>query len=98
MTKTFSIVGHKIYNLIENEHFVMFLTSKLMTCYIDSFTSKRKSQSFAYIFNENKHMYEILDLENSINIYIQYGLIEQAVIKNARAILFFEVGQSREQS
>ena len=50
------MLSHKLYNLNVNEDFVMFLTSKLFTCFIDGFTSKMKSQSIA-------HIYWILDLE-----------------------------------
>jgi hypothetical protein len=32
MTKTHSMVSHKIYNLNANEGYVIFLTSKLITC------------------------------------------------------------------
>ena len=45
------MVSHKNYNLNVNEDFVMFSTSKLITCYIDSFTSIMKSQSIAYLLN-----------------------------------------------
>jgi hypothetical protein len=75
MTKPLSMVSHNKYNLSANEAFVMFLTSKLITCFIDGFTSKRKSQSIAYYSME-------------VNIYIgfwtlkmkctQYGLYGQA--------------------
>jgi len=43
MTKTLAMVSHKNYNLSANEGFVMFLTSKFVTCFIDGFTLKRKS-------------------------------------------------------
>jgi hypothetical protein len=57
MTKTLSMVGHNTYNFSANEAFVMFLTSKLFTCFIDGFTSKRKSQSIAYQLNGSEHIY-----------------------------------------
>ena len=57
MTKTLSMVSHKNYNLSANESFVLFFTSKLITCIIDSFTSKMKSQSIAYLFNGSKHIH-----------------------------------------
>jgi hypothetical protein len=60
-----------------------FLTSKLITCFIDGFTSKRKSQSIAYLFNGSEHIYWILDLENEVHsIYCR--LCGQATFKNAR--------------
>ena len=58
MTKTLWMVSQKYYNLNANEDFVMFLTSKLITCFIDGFTSKRKSQSC--LFTQWKWTY-ILD-------------------------------------
>ena len=54
------MVSHRFYNLSANENSVMFLTSKLITCYIDGFTSKRKSQIIDYLLNESEHIY-ILD-------------------------------------
>jgi hypothetical protein len=93
MTKTLSMVSHKSYNLIANEGFVMFLTSKLITCFIDGLSLKRKSQSVAYLLNESEHIYWILDLDNEVHP-ISYGLYGQATFKNARAISFFEVGWS----
>jgi hypothetical protein len=53
----FQIVGHKNYNLGVNEDFVMFLTSKLMTCFIDGFTSKMKSQSIVYLLIRSAYIY-----------------------------------------
>ena len=67
MTKTLSMVSHKNYNLSANEGFVIFLTSKLITCFIDSFTSKMKSQSIAYLLNGSEHIYWILDLEDEVH-------------------------------
>ena len=85
------MVSHKNYNLNASDGFVIFLTSKLITCFIEDFTSKMKSQSIAYLLN-------------GVNIYIgfwtlkmkhtQYELYGQEAFKNARAILFFEVGRS----
>ena len=40
MTKTLSMVSHKIYNLNANEGFVKKSTSKFITCFIDDLTSK----------------------------------------------------------
>jgi hypothetical protein len=45
----------------------MFLTSKLITSFIEGFTSKRKSQSNAYLLNGNEHIYWSLDLENEVH-------------------------------
>ena len=67
MTKTLLMVRHKIYNLGANEDFVIFLTSKLITCFIDNFISKMKSQSNAYLLNESEHIYWILDLEDEVH-------------------------------
>ena len=40
MTKTLSMVIYISYNFSINEGFVMSLSSKLSTCFIDGFTSK----------------------------------------------------------
>ena len=63
MTKTLYMVSYKNYNLSTNEDFILFLTSKLITCFIVGFTLKRKSQSIAYLLNGSEHIYWILDLE-----------------------------------
>ena len=67
MTKTLSMVGHKNYNLSANEDFVIFLTSMLITCFIDGFTLKMKSQSIAYLLNESEHIYWIQDPEDEVH-------------------------------
>jgi len=43
------------------------ITSKLITCFTVGFTSKMKSQSIAYLLNDNKHIYWILNLENKMH-------------------------------
>ena len=45
----------------------MFLTSKLITCFIEGFTSKRKSQSIAYLLHEIEQIYWNLDLANEVH-------------------------------
>ena len=53
----------------------MFLTSKLIPCLIDGFTSKRESQSIAYLLNESEHIdigFWTLKMK-----CIQYGLYGQ---------------------
>ena len=62
-----SMIIHKNHNLSDNEGFVMFLTSKLITCFIDGFTSKMKSQSIDYSLNGNEHIYWILHLEDAVH-------------------------------
>ena len=48
------MVSHKSYNLNANEGLVMFLASKLMTCFIDGCISKIKSgESFIYSMEVN---------------------------------------------
>ena len=67
MTKTLSMVSHKNYNLSANEGFVIFLTSKLITCFIDDFTLKMKSRSIAYVLNGSEDIYWILDIEGEVH-------------------------------
>ena len=57
------MVSNKICNLSANEVVVNFLTSKLITCFINGFILKTKSQSIAYLLNGSEQMYWILDLE-----------------------------------
>ena len=61
------MVSHNNYNLSANEAFAMFLTSKLITCFINNFTLKRKSQSIAHLVNGSEHIYWILDLEDEVH-------------------------------
>ena len=77
------MVSHKNYNPSTNEGFVMFLTSKLITCLIDGFTLKKKSHLVAQLFNESEHIYWILDLENEVH---SRWLCGQVAFKNARVI------------
>ena len=58
MTKILSMVSCKNYNLDVNENFVIFFTFKLITCFIDCFISKRKSQSIAHLLNESDHVWK----------------------------------------
>ena len=95
MTKTLSLVSHKNYNLGANEGFVIFFTSKLITCFIDCFASKMKSQLFGYLLNGSEHILEYIGIWTLKMKCIESGLYGQAAFKNARAILFFEVKRSR---
>jgi hypothetical protein len=67
MTKALSMISHKNYNLNAKWGFCHFLASKLITCCIDRFTLRRKSQSIAYLLNESEHIYWMLDLENEVH-------------------------------
>ena len=51
------MVSRKNYNLNTNEGFVIFLTSKLITCFIGGFTLIMKPQSIAYLLNGSEHIY-----------------------------------------
>ena len=56
--KPFQMVSHinsKVLNA--NEDFVIFLTSKLITCFIDGSTSGMKSQSIAYLLGGSEYIY-----------------------------------------
>ena len=67
MTKIMENGKSQNYNLNINEDFVMFLTSKLIMCFIDGFTSGMKSQSIAYLLIGSAHIYWILDLEGEVH-------------------------------
>ena len=60
-------MSHKNYNLNASEAFVIFLTSKLITCFIDGFTLIMKPQSIAYLLNGSEHIYWILALEGEVH-------------------------------
>ena len=51
---------------------VTFLTSKLITCFIDDFTSKMKSWSIDHLSSRNEHIYWILDLEDEVHSNLGY--------------------------
>ena len=61
------MVNLKYYNLDANR-FLIFLTSKLITCFIDGFTSKVRSQSIAYLLNGSEHLYWILDFKDEVQL------------------------------
>jgi hypothetical protein len=61
------MVIHKNYNLNANEDFVIFLTSKLITCFIDNFTLGMKSQSILYLLRGSVHIHWILNLEGEMH-------------------------------
>ena len=65
--RQFQMVSHINDNLSVNEDFVMFLTSKLITCFIDDFTFGMKSQSIVYLLIGSAHIYWILDLEGEVH-------------------------------
>jgi hypothetical protein len=75
------MVNHKFLNLGANESFVMFSTSKLITCFIDALTLKRNSQSIAYYSMEMNTYIGFWTLKMKCT---QYGLYGQMTFKNAR--------------
>ena len=79
------MVSHKNHNLSANEGFVIFLTSKLTTCFVDGVTLKMKSPSIAYQFlNGGESIYWVLDFEDD-------GLYGQATFKNAKGNFIYRV-------
>ena len=56
MTKVILNGKSQNYNFNVDEDFVMFLTSKLITCFIDGFTSGMKSQSIACLLIGSAHI------------------------------------------
>ena len=89
MTKSLSIVSEKNYNLSGNEDFVIFLTSKLITCFIDGFTLKMKSsQLLIYSMEVNIYIaFETLKMKCT-----QYGICGQVAFKNASTLVFSKSG------
>ena len=73
----------------------MFLTSKLIICYIDGFIPKRHP-NLLIIHSMKVNIYiETWTLKMKCTQYTR--LYRQAVSQNARAILYFEVKWSRQQ-
>jgi len=62
------------------------LTSKLITFFIDGFTSVMKSQSMDYLVSE---VYIYIGFETLKVKCAQYGICSQTAFKNARAMFFF---------
>ena len=61
------MVRFKIYNLNANESFVIFFTSKLITCFIGGFILTMKPQSIAHLLLGSAHIYWIVDLEGEVH-------------------------------
>ena len=60
------MVSRKNYNLNTNEGFVIFLTSKLISCFNGGFTLIMKPQPIAHLLNGSEHIYWI-DLEGEVH-------------------------------
>ena len=82
------MVSRKNHNLNANEGFVIFLTSKLITCFIGGFTLTMKPQSVAHLHNGNEHIYWILDLEGEVHSI--WDLWANG-LQDARAMSFFKI-------
>ena len=67
MTKIILNDKSQNYKLNVNEDFVMFLTPKLIMCFIDGFTSGMKFQSIPYLLIGSAHIYWILDFEVEVH-------------------------------
>ena len=67
MTKTLSMVSDQTYILNTNEGFVIILTSKLITCFIDNFTLNMKLHSIMYLLNGSELVYWIFDLKGEVH-------------------------------
>ena len=93
MTKTLSMVSHKNYNLNAKWGFCHFLTSKLITCFIEGFTLRRKSQSIAYLLNGSEHSVYIgfWTLKPKCTQYGLYGWATFKMLGSGRA----KVGHAR---
>ena len=84
------MVSHKSYSINANEDFEMFLTSKLITCFIDTFTSGMKSKSISSLLIESTHMY-ILDLEGEVHSIWDLWISD---LQECKVNDFFEFGRS----
>ena len=84
-----TMVSHKNYNLSVNEGCVIFVTSKLIACFIDGFTSKKISRLIAYLLHGNEHIYWTLDLEGEVHSRGDFWI---SAFKNARTMVFSKSG------
>ena len=71
---------------------LIFLTSKLITFFIDGFTSGMKSQSTAYLLSGSAHIY--IEYETLKVKCTQHWICSKAAFKNARAMFFSKSGGS----
>ena len=76
MIKTLRMVSHKKFKINANEYFVMFLTSELITCFIDTFTSGVKSQSIASLLSGSTHTHTHIGFWTLRVKCTQYGICE----------------------
>ena len=93
--RQFQMVSHETYNLNVKWGFCNFLTPKLITLFIDGFTSGMKSQAMTRLPGGSAHIYtgfETLKMKCT-----QYKICSQATFKNTRASVFPEVGRDGQQ-
>ena len=90
MTKSLSIVSNKNYNLNANEDFVIFLTLKLITCFIGGFILKVKSSQLL-IYSMEVNIY--IEFETLKMKCTQYGICGEVALKNASIIVFSKSGR-----
>ena len=89
--RQFQMISYKNDNFNVSENFVNFLISKLITCFINGFTSGMKSQSIVYLPIGSVHIYWISNLKGEVH---QYGICGQSAFKNAKAIFFSKLSRA----
>jgi hypothetical protein len=92
--RPFEMISHIEYNLNANEDFVTFLTSKLITCFIDSFPLDLKSRSILYLLSGSEHVYWILDLGGDMH---SIWVLWTSRLQECKGNLFFEVRRGGQQ-
>jgi len=81
------MVSHKnVYPQCLREFHNIFLTFKLIKCFIDGSTSGMKSQSIVYLLSGSAHIYWVLNLKVTCT---QYEICGQVAFKTPRAMCFF---------
>ena len=78
------MVSHKNYYLNVNDEFVIFLTSKLITFFIDGFTFGMKSQSIAILSSGSAHIY--IGFQALKVKWTQYEICSPTTFKNAKTM------------
>ena len=66
----------------------MFLTPKLITCFIDKFNFKMTSQSIAYLLNGSIPIYWILDLGDEMHSMWDSYITDLQEYKDNRTMIF----------
>ena len=89
--RQFQMVNHTNYNLNVNEDFAIFLTFKLITCFIDGFTSRINEIPIKCLFTNWKCTY-ILDFRSWRWSALNMGFVVKQPSRMQGQCFFFKLG------